>query len=154
MNDTKPKQSLLVVDDDKAVRKLLERIAIRAGFEVTAAKDGQDAIEILAEQHFDICIVDLMMPRVSGYELVQKISTISPRPTVVVATAMTNTDVAKLDDSMVKRVIRKPFDIEVVAKTLVEVASEIAAGRDVEPPPSVKVVRPDDLPPKRADEPC
>lgn len=150
------KTSLLVVDDDRAVRKLLERIAIRAGFDVTPAKDGQHAIELLAERTFEIVIVDLMMPRVSGYDLVQKISTMSPRPTVIVATALTNGDVAKLDDSMVRRVIRKPFDVNAVAKTLVEVAAEIAAGRPVEKPPApVKVVPGDEPIEKRAvDEPC
>ena len=155
----KRKTPLLVVDDDRAVRKLLERIAIRAGFDVTPAKDGQEAIEVLEHQTFEIVIVDLMMPRVSGYDLVQKISTMAPRPTVIVATAMTNGDVAKLDDSMVRRVIRKPFDIEAVAKTLVEVAAEIAAGHAVDqPPPQVKVVPCDEggtsSKPPAVDEPC
>ena len=141
------KPTLLVVDDDKAVRKLLERIAIRSGFDVLSATDGQNALEILESRTFDIVVVDLMMPRVSGYELVQRISTVSPRPTVVVATAMTNGDVAKLDDSLVKRVIRKPFDIEAVAKTLIDVAAEVAAGRDVDPPPPVKVISAEDAVP-------
>ena len=154
--EQKKKTSLLVVDDDRAVRKLLERIAIRAGFDVTPAKDGQHAIELLSERTFEIVIVDLMMPRVSGYDLVQKISTMSPRPTVIVATALTNGDVAKLDDSMVRRVIRKPFDVNAVAKTLVEVAAEIAAGRPVDNPPArVKVVPGDEPIEKPAiDEPC
>lgn len=155
--EQKKKTPLLVVDDDRAVRKLLERIAIRAGFDVTPARDGQHAIELLSEQTFEIVIVDLMMPRVSGYELVQKISTMSPRPTVIVATAMTNGDVAKLDDSMVRRVIRKPFDVNAVAKTLVEVAGEIASGREVEPRSRVKVVPGDDAvakPKPAVDDPC
>lgn len=144
VSDEKRKTPLLVVDDDRAVLKLLERIALRAGFDVTTARDGQQAMELLENRPFDIVIVDLMMPRVSGFDLVQKISALEPRPTVLVATAMTNGDVARLDDSMVRRVIRKPFDIEAVAKTLVEVASEIAAGRAVEAPPQVKVVAPPD----------
>jgi CheY-like chemotaxis protein len=144
---TKP--TLLVVDDDLAVRKLLERIAIRSGFDVAAARDGQHALEILEGRTFDIVVVDLMMPRVSGYDLVQRISSLSPRPTVVVATAMTNGDVAKLDDSLVRRVIRKPFDIESVAKTLIEVATEVAAGHQVDPPPPVQVVPPEDIDPLR-----
>jgi CheY-like chemotaxis protein len=138
------------VDDDRAVRKLLERIALRAGFDVTSAKDGQEAFDLITERAFDLVVVDLMMPRISGYDLVQKISALSPRPTVIVATAMANGDVAKLDDSMVRRVIRKPFDIEAVAKTLIEVASEIAAGRQVEPRPEVTVVPPEA--PKRVDD--
>jgi CheY-like chemotaxis protein len=149
----KAKTTLLVVDDDRAVRKLLERIAVRAGFDVTGAKDGEHAMELLSQRLFEIVIVDLMMPRVSGYELVQKISAMTPRPTVIVATAMANGDVARLDDSMVRRVIRKPFDIEAVAKTLVEVAAEVAAGKQVAPPPEVKVVRPEEAPPP-INKPC
>lgn len=129
MAEGKTKPPLLVVDDDRAVRKLLERVALRAGFDVDTAKDGLDAIEMLQRRVYEIVIVDLMMPRVSGYELVQKISSLVPRPTVLVATAMANGDVARLDDSMVRRVIRKPFDIEAVARTLIETAREIADRR-------------------------
>lgn len=120
---------LLVVDDDPPIRKLLERVAKRAGFEVDSAKDGLQALEMLQRKQYEIAIVDLMMPRLSGYELVQKISAMSPRPCVIVATAMANSDVASLDDSMIRRVIRKPFDIETLAAALVETATELAGQR-------------------------
>src|SRR5690242_14356978 len=109
--EAKRKTPLLIVDDDKAVRRLLSRIAERAGFDVDSAKDGVQALEMLEKKQYDIAIVDLMMPRMSGYDLVQKISTLNPRPVVLVATALMNGDVASLDDSMVRRVIKKPFDI-------------------------------------------
>jgi DNA-binding response OmpR family regulator len=124
------KTSLLVVDDDKAIRKLLERIGQRAGFDVDTARDGAEALELLQKKPYAIAIVDLMMPRVSGYELVQQISTITPRPVVIVATAMTNGDHASLDDSMVRRVIRKPFDVTAVAEALIDTAKRIAAERN------------------------
>lgn len=75
--------SILVVDDDKTIRTLLLHIARRAGFDVDAAKDGIEALEMLAARQYDIAIVDLMMPRMSGYDLVQQISTMQPRPTVI-----------------------------------------------------------------------
>lgn len=128
------KTPLLVVDDDRTVRKLLTRIAERAGFDVDSAKDGIDALEMMEKKDYEIAIVDLMMPRLSGYELVQKISALVPRPTVIVATALMNGDVASLDDSMVRRVIRKPFDIEAVAAALIETAQDIAEQRAAEPP--------------------
>ncbi len=144
-NDSRKKTSLLIVDDDKAVRRLLARVAERAGFEVDTAKDGVQALEILQRKQFEIAIVDLMMPRMSGYDLVQKISTLSPRPVVIVATALMNGDVASLDDSMVRRVIRKPFDINAVANALVEIAKEAAEKRAVTapeaPPPTLVVAK-------------
>jgi DNA-binding response OmpR family regulator len=123
------KVALLIVDDETAIRKLLAKIAERAGFDVDTARDGMEALEMLGAKTYEIAIVDLMMPRLSGYELVQKISTLTPRPTVIVATALMHGDTASLDDSMVRRVIRKPFDIQTVAQALVETARQIADER-------------------------
>ena len=123
------KVALLIVDDETAIRKLLAKIAERAGFAVDTARDGLEALEMLGRKNYEIAIIDLMMPRLSGYELVQKISALSPRPTVIVATALMHGDTASLDDSMVRRVIRKPFDIENVAQALVETARQIAEER-------------------------
>ncbi|MBK5260121.1 MAG: response regulator [Thermoanaerobaculia bacterium] len=123
------KTRVLVVDDDPAIRKLLERVAVRAGFTVETARDGVEALELLEVNQYEIAIVDLMMPRLSGYELVQKISEIDPRPVVLVATAMANADVATLDDSMVRRVIRKPFDIKAISDVLIETERQIEERR-------------------------
>ena len=120
------KTSLLIIDDEPPIRALLKRVAERAGFAVDTARDGVEALEMLERKDYALAIVDLMMPRLSGYELVQKISTLKPRPTVIVATALTNSDVASLDDSMVRRVIRKPFDIHAVADALIETARQMA----------------------------
>lgn len=121
--------ALLIVDDETPIRELLAKVAARAGFDVDTARDGVEALEMIGRKTYDIAIVDLMMPRLSGYELVQKISTLQPRPTVLVATALTNGDTASLDDSMVRRVIRKPFDIKSVAEALIETAKQIAEER-------------------------
>jgi CheY-like chemotaxis protein len=132
--------SILVVDDDKTIRTLLLHIAKRAGFDVDAAKDGIEALEMLAAKEYDIAIVDLMMPRMSGYDLVQQISTMQPRPTVIVATAMMNGEAATLDDSMVRRVIKKPFDINAVATALIETARQVAEEKGAAATPPVVVV--------------
>lgn len=121
---------LLIVDDDQAIRNLLARVAQRAGFAVETAKDGQEALEMIQQKHYAIAIVDLMMPRMNGYELLERIATMNPRPTVIVATAMANSDVAGLDESMVRRVLRKPFDINAVATALVEAAKQVAAQKE------------------------
>jgi len=130
-----PKTPLLVVDDDPAIRRLLQRIAQRAGFEVDAAKDGIEALEMMQRKQYDIGIIDLMMPRLSGYELVQRISEMNARPCLIVASAATNGTLKSLDDTLVRRVIKKPFDIEAVAKALVETAAQIAEQRAAVAPP-------------------
>ena len=118
--------SLLIVDYDAPIRKLLEFVALRAGFEVETARDGVEALEMMEAKQYSIAIIDLMMPRLSGYDLVQKISAMDARPVIIVATAMTNGDIAKIDDTLVKRVIKKPFDVNSVAEALVDTARQIA----------------------------
>ena len=148
------KGRLLVVDDDQAIRKLLERIARRAGFEVDGAKDGVEALEMLDRAEYDIALIDLMMPRLSGYELVQRIGTREKRPIVMVATALTSGDVASVDDTLVRQVIRKPFDVHAVVAALKEVKLPIAAPTPApEPEPEEKAA--EATPPvKNAEAPC
>ena len=112
------KGRLLVVDDDLAIRKLLERIARRAGFEADGAKDGVEALEMLERGHYDVALIDLMMPRLSGYELVQRIGARDQRPVLIVATALTSGDLKSVDDTLVRQVIRKPFDVHAVIAAL------------------------------------
>jgi len=124
---TEKKGRLLVVDDDRAIRKLLERIARRAGFEADGAKDGAEALEMLDRADYDVALIDLMMPRVSGYELVQRISARPKRPIIIVATALTNSDIASVDDTLVRHVIRKPFDVHAVVAALNEAVQDLHA---------------------------
>jgi chemosensory pili system protein ChpA (sensor histidine kinase/response regulator) len=62
---------LLLVDDSVSVRKVVGKMLARAGYEVVTANDGQDAIDILRQQAFDVVLTDLEMPRVNGYELIE-----------------------------------------------------------------------------------
>ena len=130
---------LLIVDDDAPIRKLLERVALRSGFDVDCARDGIEALEMIGKKDYAIAIIDLMMPRMSGYDLVQKISAMPTRPVIMVATAMANADVSKIDDTLVRRVIRKPFDVSVVAEALIDAARNIADQKA--PPNDAQVIR-------------
>lgn len=62
---------ILVADDDKNTRLLLKAILESAGYFVTTAVDGQDALEVLDREHIDLVIVDVMMPRMDGYDFTQ-----------------------------------------------------------------------------------
>jgi DNA-binding response OmpR family regulator len=140
--DGPTKVSLLVVDDDKSIRTLLARVAKRGGFEVDTARDGAEALEMFEQKDYAIAIIDLMMPRVNGYELVQALSQRIPRPTIIVASAMLTGAAPDLDDSLVRRVLAKPFDLDMLAATLVDVAREVAA-RDHPPAAPILIPRAD-----------
>ena len=60
---------ILVADDDKNTRLFLRAVLEGAGYTVTAAKDGEEALAAMESEHFDLAVLDIMMPRMDGYEL-------------------------------------------------------------------------------------
>lgn len=60
--------NVLVVDDDKSTRLLLSAVLEENGYECKTASDGEEALEIMDTNHIDLAIVDIMMPKMDGYE--------------------------------------------------------------------------------------
>ena len=67
------KPLILIVDDSLSVRKFLSGMLSKNNYEVETAKNGQSAIEMLAQKDYDAIVTDLEMPRLSGYELIEQI---------------------------------------------------------------------------------
>jgi DNA-binding response OmpR family regulator len=108
------RRQLLIVDDDPSIRTLLRLVAERRGISADVAADGVEALQRLAEARYELAIIDLMMPRVNGYDLVSDLRGREDRPAVIIATAMTDSLLGQLDAEVVHSIIRKPFDIEIV----------------------------------------
>jgi DNA-binding response OmpR family regulator len=108
------RRQLLIVDDDPSIRTLLRLVAERRGISADVAADGVEALQRLAEARYELAIIDLMMPRVNGYDLVSDLRGREDRPAVIIATAMTDSLLGQLDPEVVHSIIRKPFDIEIV----------------------------------------
>ena len=103
---------VLVVEDDPPLRKLVAATLRREHLAVTAARDGAEAIERLRTMPFCAIVLDLMMPRVSGWDLVdwlKKNPDYRPR-SVIVVTAADRHVFAELDPEVVNAIIVKPFD--------------------------------------------
>ncbi len=62
---------IMVAEDDTNTRKLMCTVLSRAGYEPVPAVDGADALDLLDKQHIDLILLDIMMPRVDGYEFVR-----------------------------------------------------------------------------------
>jgi CheY-like chemotaxis protein len=69
---------LLIVDDDEQLRESLERRFRRQGFAVTAAGDGDEALAKAAHNRWDVALIDLRMPGMSGIELMEKLKEQQP----------------------------------------------------------------------------
>ena len=58
---------ILVVDDDKNTRRLLQAVLEKANYTVTTAGDGEEALAVMDREHIDLVVLDVMMPRMDGY---------------------------------------------------------------------------------------
>jgi DNA-binding NtrC family response regulator len=88
------RKQLLVVDDEKNLRKVLAEQLSRDGYDVHTAEDGEMAKEMLAEHHIDLVITDLRMPKVDGMELLRWALEENPDRPVVMITAHGTVDTA------------------------------------------------------------
>jgi CheY-like chemotaxis protein len=118
---------ILVIDDDLAIRVLLQAVLKRMKFEVELAEDGAVGLEKLRQNgSFDLVLLDLMMPRVNGYEFIERVGQEYPgrRPHIIVFTAAGKRGVEKIPADAVCNSILKPFDLE----KFIEMISDCLSG--------------------------
>lgn len=78
---------ILIVDDDATTRKVLRGVLTKAGFAASVAKDGVEALAALRTKRFDLLLLDVWMPRMTGLDLLAKLRTRRNRPRVIVMTS-------------------------------------------------------------------
>ncbi|MFH1152614.1 MAG: sigma-54 dependent transcriptional regulator [Pseudomonadota bacterium] len=84
MNQT---MKILIVDDERIVRESLYHWFSRQGYVAQSSEGGKDALEKLSKENFDILFVDMKMPEMSGFELLEKVKELHPDTAVVIITA-------------------------------------------------------------------
>ena len=117
---------VLVVDDEPAIRALVTKIVERAGHPVDSARDGAEAIAKLEVEDYSVLVLDLMMPNVDGYALIDHLkSNGGRRPAIIVISAGDTAALRRLDGSMVHSILRKPFDIDVLGDLITAAAQSM-----------------------------
>ena len=113
------KGSILIVDDELIVRDSLAKWFAEEGYEVGAADSARQALALLAQQDWDVALVDIKMPDVDGIELQGRFHEVKPDLIVIVMTgyASVETAVAALKNGAYDYVV-KPFDPEAMANTV------------------------------------
>lgn len=89
MAEAVEKKNILVVDDEKEIAELIEIHLMSQDYNVTKAKNGVEALKLLDEKHFDLVLLDVMMPKMDGKETLKKIREKSNVP-VIMVTAKTS----------------------------------------------------------------
>ncbi len=106
-------KKILIVDDDKEIRMNLSEIMAGRGYEVASAVSGSEAIEKATVEDFDLVLLDLIMPKMSGSDVLVALRTVSPRSRVIMITAFATIDNAV---DAIKRgasdYVAKPFKID------------------------------------------
>ena len=116
---------VLVAEDEEGVRAFVGTALKRANHAVDFAKDGAEAIEVLKTNDYDVIVLDLMMPKASGFEVLAWLQGRDPeeaKKKVVVLTAMAAKDLKGLTADKVRAVLRKPFDLTKMLATVAEAA--------------------------------
>jgi len=85
---------ILVVDDDRGMRELLEILLTREGYDVRSASGGREALGLFRKETFDLVITDLKMPQVDGIDLLKTIKETAPETSVIIVTAFASGETA------------------------------------------------------------
>jgi putative two-component system response regulator len=109
----KAEASILVVDDEPAVRRVLEKLLTAEGYDVLLAEDGEQALSLLQVQHVDTILLDVMMPGIDGVEVCRKIRAtpgLAHVPVVIVTAADDRACRRRAREAGADDFLSKPFD--------------------------------------------
>src|SRR5436309_4014146 len=103
--------TILLVDDEDAVQKLLAYPLERDGFRVVQARDGEEALARFAEEHFDLVVLDLMLPKLDGLEVCKRLRASSSVPIIMLTARDDELDKVLGLELGADDYITKPFSI-------------------------------------------
>ncbi len=119
LNETNPVKDaakgahILIAEDNPAVREFIQRSLMSAGYKTIAVADGQQALDALAKEKFDVLVTDIVMPNVDGIALALKAVRLFPDLRIVMISGYAQERMRAHNlDALVHRIIAKPFSLE------------------------------------------
>jgi CheY-like chemotaxis protein len=123
------KPFVLLADDNEATCTLITAL-LRSDFAVELASDGGEAIEKLKSRHYEVILLDLLMPFIDGFAVLDFLKETRPdllRRTLVVTASLSTGQMQRVRDYDVFGVIPKPFEVDVLHATVHQAAGNVAA---------------------------
>ena len=117
---------VLVADDDRQLQSLLNILLTRAGFEVDFASSGREALKKTIADHYDAIMLDLILPDISGMEILDKLAQRKPEAMrrIIVITGASRGVIEQIDTSRIHALLRQPVDIHDVIRLTVQGVGE------------------------------
>ncbi len=107
-----PSALILVADDDEDIRRLLRFRLERAGYGVVEARDGEEALALALEHRPDLAVMDVMMPKATGYEVTRRLredESTRRIPVILLTARAQEADVSRGFEAGADDYLRKPF---------------------------------------------
>ena len=118
---------ILVADDDKNTRLFLSAVLENAGYTVTTASNGEEALEIMDRTHIDLVVLDIMMPKMDGYEFTRLLrESDNNLPILMVSAKQLPADKHKAFAVGTDDYMTKPIDDEEMIYRILAAASGVA----------------------------
>jgi len=124
-------QKILVVEDDLSIQALLHDFLQDAGYDITLAADGVEAIAVFSANTFDLVLLDIMLPKIDGYGVCEVIRKQSNIPVVMLTALDGEAEQIKGFDFQIDDYITKPFSMPVLLRKIAAVLRR-AVTKDIE----------------------
>lgn len=114
-------QNILVVEDDQDIQELLREFLREAGYAVTVAGDGVEAIDLFAKKQYDIILLDIMLPKIDGFGVCELIRRQSQVPIIMLTALGGEEEQIRGFDLQVDDYIIKPFSMPILIRKIAAV---------------------------------
>ncbi|MCR5786321.1 MAG: response regulator transcription factor [Acholeplasmatales bacterium] len=108
------KKKVLIVEDEKEISKITRAYFERAGYEVYQAYDGEEALQIFKDEDFDLITLDIMIPKINGFEVLKIIRTSSLVPVIIISALDQEENILKGYELKVDDYMPKPFNPKIL----------------------------------------
>ncbi|MBW3670117.1 MAG: response regulator [Acidobacteria bacterium] len=129
---------ILVIDDDPVIRRLIVTVAREAGYPTSEVSDGAEALEMIEAGDFKLLILDLMLPGLSGYDVLDRLEP-GFGCSVIIVTAGDDHDLDEIDSRLVCDNVRKPVDIHDLREAITRALDAKPASQTNQQRPLLKV---------------
>jgi PAS domain S-box-containing protein len=124
------KGNVLIVDDEEFIRDIVKECLTSTGHNVITAESGEEALDLLRQNHFDIMFLDFSMPSKDGLELLREIRAIDRNANVVIISARPEEQLpGELSDEGSYNIIKKPFSVDQIQNAVSRVLGAETASR-------------------------